>query len=670
MKYYVDCNHSNIKEDGSSSCPFSRIQQAADIAKAGDEILVYPGIYRESVDPQYGGNPKEQIIYRSVEPLKAIICGSEEVKGWKNEGNGVWSVSVDNTLFGNYNPFTTLIEGDWYIATSLAHTGDVYLNHKSMYEVTDLKKVYAPEKNSTSWDEEFSTYVWYCEQKENKTLILGNFHDLDPNEETVEISVRQNCFMPSKEGIGYIILSGFTVRQAATKWAPPTAYQDGMIGPHWSKGWIIEDCDIYESKCSGISIGKYYQADNDNKWLYYKYKDGTQTERECICEASYDTWNKESVGSHIIRNCQIHDCGQTGIVGHLGGIFSLIENNHIYNINTKKNLAGAEIGGIKMHAAIDVIIRNNHIHHCTRGLWLDWQAQGTRVSGNLFHHNSTKQDLSKAKLKDFANLARDIGEDIFVEVSHGPTLIDNNYLLSERSVKIAAQGIALVNNILYGSLTCVGTGTDNGTSRLPSPRYTPYHVPHDTKIAGFMTILHGDCRFYNNIFVQREISKFLMNIHKQIDFMGRFNKLIKAWDTMNFVSGTFPYDDYPTFEEWEKQFEGYCGMGSPLSEKYYDHLPVWTGGNAFFNGARPSKKELAYIENKNDKIWFEVTLEEKEGKKILSKDSYHLYSNLFDHIDEHHFVPVNTEVLGKAFEPEMYFEDPDGQKIELWPKAN
>ena len=152
--------------------------------------------------------------------------------------------------------------------------------------------------------------------------------------------------------------------------------------------------------------------------------------------------------------------------------------------------------------------------------------------------------------------------------------------------------------------------------------------------------------------------------------MGRFNKLIKAWDTMNFVSGTFPYDDYPTFEEWEKQFEGYCGMGSPLSEKYYDHLPVWTGGNAFFNGARPSKKELAYIENKNDKIWFEVTLEEKEGKKILSKDSYHLYSNLFDHIDEHHFVPVNTEVLGKAFEPEMYFEDPDGQKIELWPKAN
>ena len=47
-----------------------------------------------------------------------------------------------------------------------------------------------------------------------------------------------------------------------------------MIGPHWSKGWIIEDCEISDSKCSGISLGKYRQQNNDNKWLHYKYKDG------------------------------------------------------------------------------------------------------------------------------------------------------------------------------------------------------------------------------------------------------------------------------------------------------------------------------------------------------------------------------------------------------------
>ena len=49
--------------------------------------------------------------------------------------------------------------------------------------------------------------------------------------------------------------------------APPAAYQDGMIGPHWSKGWIIEDCEISNSKCAGISLGKYYDPENDHYLL-------------------------------------------------------------------------------------------------------------------------------------------------------------------------------------------------------------------------------------------------------------------------------------------------------------------------------------------------------------------------------------------------------------------
>ncbi len=181
--------------------------------------------------------------------------------------------------------------------------------------------------------------------------------------------------------------------EAATQWAPPTAYQDGMVGPHWSKGWVIKDCEIAESKCSGISLGKVLQPENDNKWLKEKTKDGTQTERDCILKASYEGWDKEHVGSHHILLCDIHDCGQTGIVGHLGGVFSVIEDNRIFRINVKKNLAGAEIGGIKMHAAIDCIFRRNVIHHCTRGIWLDWQAQGTRVTQNLFFENTWPKDV-------------------------------------------------------------------------------------------------------------------------------------------------------------------------------------------------------------------------------------------------------------------------------------
>ena len=72
----------------------------------------------------------------------------------------------------------------------------------------------------------------------------------------------------------------------------------------------------------------------------------------------------------------------------MGCVFSQIYENHIYNIGEKHEFFGYEIAGIKLHAAIDVEIKHNNIHHSTLGLWLDWQAQGTRVSKNLFYKNN------------------------------------------------------------------------------------------------------------------------------------------------------------------------------------------------------------------------------------------------------------------------------------------
>lgn len=644
MTIYVDAS---VKEtgNGTKTQPFQSIQEAANLAQPGDEVLVYPGTYREAVDPVNAGTPDKRITYRSVVKGGAHITGSEKIACWEHLNGSVWTARVPNRLFGSFHPFQELISGDWYIASITAHLGDVFLNEKSMYEVLSLEEVNNPRKSEASWDPDFSLYTWYTEQdqKAGETVFYANFQDKNPNQEQVEISVRKNCFYPSKEQVGYITLSGFKVSKAATQWAPPTAYQEGMVGPHWSKGWIIEDCEIYESKCSGISLGKYLQPDNDNKWLKWKYKDGTQTERECICQASYEGWDKELVGSHIIRRCDIHDCGQTGIVGHLGGVFSLIENNHIHHINNKQNLAGAEIGGIKMHAAIDVTIRQNHIHNCTRGIWLDWQAQGTRVSANLFHHNCLPFDF---KVNGAAYGA--VGEDVFIEVSHGPTLLDHNIFLSDRAVKICAQGIALVHNLICGSLTSVGIGTDNGTVSLPSPRYTPYHQIHGTKVKGFMTILHGDMKIYRNIFIQKPIRPAMQALS---DIMGNDGNL---WDNCNVAAGTFCYDSYPAFEEWDAKFQGYCGMGSAASDKYYGHLPVWIEGNAYFNGARAWKKEKnASLDTEHD---INVSLEEQNGKWYLS-------TNLYEFLKEKQSGILSTEQLGMAFEPEEKYENPDGTPI-------
>ncbi|MBR5897565.1 MAG: hypothetical protein IKZ39_08130, partial [Lachnospiraceae bacterium] len=272
----------------------------------------------------------------------------------------------------------------------------------------------------------------------------------------------------------------------------------------------------------------------------------------------------------------------------------------------------------------------------------DWQAQGTRVTQNLFHDNALPYDYLLRK-ENLANLG--LGEDIFIEVSHGPTLIDNNILLSDRALKLPTQGVAFVHNLIAGSLTAVGRGVDNGAKTMKSPRYTPYHVSHRTEIAGFMTILHGDMRFYNNVFVQRKIREQMLEICKGFEN--------DEWDDGNMVVGTIPYNDYQTEEEWKAMFDGYCGMGSELSDRYYLPLPVWTGGNAYFNGAKPCDKEKdAFVDTEHD---VKINLH-------IDGDRWEIESDLFDYLPKTCNL-ISTKTLGMAFEPEQKYENPDGSDI-------
>ena len=634
MQYYVNCN-AEFDGIGTKERPFRRISEAAKIALPGDEVLVLPGIYREYVDPQNAGTEQDRITYRSTEPLGAVITGAEPVTEWTRESENLWTARIDNGIFNNYNPYTTYVYGDWYFAGRTKHTGAVYLNGKMLYEAGSKEECEKGEIYPCSWEPEASRLKWYSEQdeKNNQTILYANFQGKDPTKENVEINVRRECFMPSVTGIGYITVSGFRIDKAATTWAPPAAFQDCMIGPHWSKGWIIEDCEISNSKCAGIGLGKYLDPDNDHYFTYRQVKSPTQMERDAVCRGQYHGWLKEKVGSHIIRRNNIHNCEQGGIIGRMGAVFSIIEDNHIHHINNMMELGGAEISGIKLHAAIDVTMRRNYIHHCTMGIWCDWEAQGTRITQNLLHDNQKPAFAEQLK-------GGMMSQDLFVEVGHGPTLIDHNVLLSDASLRFATQGVAMVHNLICGAFTCVGDGT--------GPRYTPYHIPHRTEVMGFMTILHGDDRFYNNIFVQKWPKEEKTVLHDSDD----------GKDAENRTVGTAVFDEYPDWNEWISQFDfdNFPDM-MKLAPVHHSHLPVWAAGNVYLNGAAAWKKEKNCLTD--DAAAVTVELEEQEG-------GVYLKTNLYDLLEENNdFRPgmIHSDLLGKAFEPEERFENPDGTPI-------
>ncbi|NLD83786.1 MAG: hypothetical protein GX637_06420 [Clostridiales bacterium] len=633
MIYYVNAQASR-DGNGSKEMPFKCINDAAKLAVAGDEIVVAPGIYREYVNPQHAGTEEKRIVYRSQEPRGAVITGAEVLTGWQKYQGNVWVNRVNNGMFGAYNPYTTMVCGDWYFAPTVRHTGAVFMNDRMLYETVTLEECLAGRPDPCAWNQEEAKCLWYTEQDGAETVLYANFQGKDPNKEKIEITARRNCFMPDKTGVGYITVSGFKIDKAATTWAPPAAYQDGMIGPHWSRGWIIEDCEISNSKCCGISLGKYRDEENDMYFYTRHVKSPTQMERDAVCRGQYHGWLKEKVGSHIIRRCEVHHCEQTGIVGRMGGVFSTIEDCHIHHVCNSQQLGGAETAGIKLHAAIDVTIRRNHIHHCIMGVWCDWQAQGARITQNLLHDNQRPEGIPQARGAMFNN-------DVFIEVGHGPTLIDNNIMLSKTSVVIPSEGIACVHNLMLGSFGLINSGVDSIVNGQREPRYTPYHIRHRTEVAGFMTILHGDDRIYNNIFIQ----------HYPVT-----DKSKKPSNNDYEVVGTACFDIFPTYEEWISNFMmGQEPNMGALAKYHFGHLPVWVEGNAYMNGADVCKHEKHNLKvSRRAKV--QVELVEKDGK-------YTLKTNLYKYLKDFRDGIITSDILGCAFEPEQRFENTDGTEI-------
>ncbi len=484
MRTYHVAKTGSDRQDGSEQSPFSTIGQAARIAMPGDTVIVHEGVYREWVKPQNGGiSDAIRITYQAAEGEHAVIKGSEVVSGWEKIEENVWRAEVSNEIFGGFHPFAQKIEGDWLVDPREydVHLGAVYLDGKALFEAKDMEGVRNPQKREYSllatWEgrreavdfPELSLLTWYAEVKEDVTVLFANFGKNDPNAGLVEINVRGACFFPERTGVDYITVRGFEMAHAATQWAPPTANQTGMIGPNWSKGWVIEGNILHDAKCSAVSLGK-EASTGHNDCTRTRKKPDYQYQMEAVFKALSKGWSREQTGSHIVRNNTIYDCGQTGIVGHMGCIFSQIYGNEIYRIATRHEFWGHEIAGIKLHAAVDVQIHDNHIHHCSLGTWLDWQAQGVRVSRNVYDHNN---------------------RDFMIEVTHGPYLVDNNIFASDYNFTNAAQGGAYVNNLCCGLI-----------SQYPVlDRPTPYHLPHSTQVMGVIGVYGLDDRWYQNIFV-------------------------------------------------------------------------------------------------------------------------------------------------------------------------
>jgi hypothetical protein len=427
---------------GSPESPYLTIGKAAEAAQPGDTVTVHGGTYREWVKPQRGGrNENGRITYRAAAGEDVLIKGSEQITSWVDQGGGVWMVQLPQRFFGDYNPYALNISGGWLHYGEWLHRGDVYLDGQAFYE------------KKTPEDVKQHAHTWCCRTTPENTTIWANFGAAKPNERLAEINVRESVFMPVQSGLSYITVTGFHILHSAENWQPPVLkLQMGAIGPRMGKAWVIENCTVTNARCVGIVLGHAESVD---------YND------------------IDAFGAHVVRNNVVRRCGQAGIAGQKGATRCLIEGNFIEDTNYRKEFGGWETAAIKFHESVDAVLRGNlirgvyHQGYAAYGIWMDWANQGTRITGNIIYNTQA--------------------ETIFLEMNHGPILVDNNVLIG-RGLKSWSEGSVFAHNLLVDCKFEMGSDTS---------RQSQYYRPHTRIVVARKPGVPSDDKWFHNVFVRR-----------------------------------------------------------------------------------------------------------------------------------------------------------------------
>lgn len=435
----------NDSAAGSQDNPYLTIGQAAEVAQPGDTVTIRAGTYREWIKPVRGGTGEEQrITYRAADGDRVVVKGSERIDKWMRAEGSAWKVVLPNSIFDNYNPYALEVSGGWLNYGQWHHRGDVYLNGRAFYEKKTPEEV---EENEQSW---------HCQVDEHHTTIIANFGSADPNAELTEINFRECLFMPEVTGLSFITVQGIEFFHAAANWAPPVIeLQTGAIGTRMGKAWIIENCTVSDVRCVGIILGQAPGGDYDNI---------------------------DRFGSHLVRNNLIRRCGQAGIAGQRGATRCLIADNLIEDTNYRKEFGGWETAAIKFHQSVDTVIRGNLIrgvYHQTQGafgIWMDFGNQGTRITGNIIYNTQAAA--------------------IFLEMNHGPTLIDNNVVIGG-GFRSNSENTVIAHNLLVDMQCEYNSDTK---------RKSQHFKPHTTILTGTRTGVPQNDKWYNNIFIRTGLS--------------------------------------------------------------------------------------------------------------------------------------------------------------------
>jgi parallel beta-helix repeat protein len=212
---------------GTEADPLATIQRAFDQAAPGDEIIVRPGVYRQSVDIAKSGTAAAYIHIRSETPRQAILDGSDP------------ALAVIDGV-DNWQP----AGGQTFVTTLAYATGYVAVEGARLYHYSTLSDLQSQAAGVPGG--------WYFNPDGGRLYVLlpGG---ADPDTRVMQVGMLGEAF--ELTGARHIMIDGFTIRYYGSASARRGIYLNGASHN------VVQSCLIHNC-CYGIFVKLASAANN------------------------------------------------------------------------------------------------------------------------------------------------------------------------------------------------------------------------------------------------------------------------------------------------------------------------------------------------------------------------------------------------------------------------
>jgi parallel beta-helix repeat protein len=322
--FFVEASGGSDQNPGTGERPFATIGRAAAQAQPGDEVVIGPGIYRESVVLRTSGTPEHPIVFRAAVPRTVVITGLDRLQGWRRE-------SGPDPVYSVPWPHDFVISGKKDKGTR-HHMAPPPLGCAEMviYETRRLVQVMSRG--------ELQAGSFFVDWEADRLFAWVPWGD--PNQVPVEAATRSQLWGPPPGAtVDHIVLRDLRF-DAAANFA-----QRGMVRA--GDGWRVVRCVFANANGAGLQVrGKGVTLD------------------------------------HVIAE----DNGQLGLA--IQGQDITIADTILRRNNWKGFSPAGEAGGAKLVRTTGVHVTSlESYENVGPGLWFDWDNRDFEITDSRIHHN-------------------------------------------------------------------------------------------------------------------------------------------------------------------------------------------------------------------------------------------------------------------------------------------